>query len=1192
MAQIFRDDYASTEKERHALLAQIRHLVPESVFDALESGSPSPAAPTPMMTTSFRPTSFELAPAEASASSLGESDGAEEHGDSAGYVDEDEDDVDHDDNGDSRGWLAHLIGATTPAAAPSAAAAVTPASSTRAVSTSSFSTSRVEIEPLSTLSTRSVEVIASQSSFEPLTFAPIVENTEVETFNLPPPQADTASSYTPSLPFALMLDPVREDEEEEEEQESFYGSAAAASASFIGHRGPGGAALELAHPNEVLPGRHHVSDELAAALGADGARGEIGALDVTAVRTERLTSAVLRASECTVEEMGPRTLHLVGTAAAILKLRHALKDTDWSRVEAAVEALSALTLGVAAEARGEFALLAAECEDRTIDATLSASLRKGGINGEVGKLNAGAVRCDALAADISAVSPLTCHTERSYRTMRSAEIVLELRRLFVAGDFDSLCEATERLPSTILDDITDAARNELRVVLREVNDLRLQSVLMRAVRTHGATGSVGAVDSSRCEVGAQHLLEALHYINDQINPSDAPPTAVSETTTRLLATAKVLGRLREGAGQDNWRDVAAVPPAEDDDIALEAQDEVKLLQREGAHWKVCCELERCLTAEKRSFAKFGIQSISQCDATALLIAVSAAERLGVLGTAKGQAALRTARGFLALRSALLAENSELTLVAVHNAEAVAASGVHPEFAARTCVWSLEMALVHDAASGNVGALDLSHCATEALERAMSNAQQWNCESDVDVARLLRSAHLVRELRRSVLPGEYSGRVALADLQRAAEDARETGVIQTAVREVALLMGESEYRAAAERLRSALMLVPSTFGAIAKDDAEEKSDELREALRAVERLAASGHSSDALRLLAAARYMVDLRTAMGTGDVDATTFAILKLRELAEPAELDPLPTSARAKVQAIDTDITRAAAVRSLRYAMCHGGAQACEDPETPDCTQLELEKLVAALSDAKACALGSTTSHELTALMQSAHGLLGVRRALHSADASIPYDDGLNPAWRSVGTALIVAQESGIVDRDDLALANAELACVRRAVESRTVVHVLLKLLRRCSADAEVLASAPSYDDFEGDGVPVPHSVPGLVAALKQAREIGSKTVSARASRLVQVAQCVIGAFTAMGKQEYTVANDHLDGIASSCEIPIEAPLRQILDGCIPITELLRAMSGGKAAGTPQKIHVGEMTIVPLGLAIGQHAQKAALGR
>jgi hypothetical protein len=158
--------------------------------------------------------------------------------------------------------------------------------------------------------------------------------------------------------------------------------------------------------------------------------------------------------------------------------------------------------------------------------------------------------------------------------------------------------------------------------------------------------------------------------------------------------------------------------------------------------------------------------------------------------------------------------------------------------------------------------------------------------------------------------------------------------------------------------------------------------------------------------------------------------------------------------------------------------------------------------------------------------------------------------------------------------------------------VHVLLKLLRRCSADAEVLASAPSYDDFEGDGVPVPHSVPGLVAALKQAREIGSKTVSARASRLVQVAQCVIGAFTAMGKQEYTVANDHLDGIASSCEIPIEAPLRQILDGCIPITELLRAMSAGKAAGTPQKIHVGEMTIVPLGLAIGQHAQKAALGR
>ena len=681
--------------------------------------------------------------------------------------------------------------------------------------------------------------------------------------------------------------------------------------------------------------------------------------------------------------------------------------------------------------------------------------------------------------------------------MRSAEIVLEIRRLVAAHDTDSLCSAVRRLPSSILDDVSSAARDELRVVLREVDDLRLQGVLLREIQTGRATGVVGAVDASQCEAGLARLEEAVQLVQSErvreptadeaARTASAPPglkrggaanvgagalkakVHASAATLRLLATAQLLGKLRAAAAKGDWRPQTSLL-LHMDSIAPEGRDEAMLLQREAAHWKATLELGRCLAAEKRDFKTLGLDSVAHCETVAMRVAVTAAEQLGVLGTVRGQQTLRAARALLGLRSALLAADAELTDVAIRNAEIVAAQGAHALFSARTCVWALEAALANDAARGEIGALDLTACSPHSLATAMSNAAAWGVQDDDDVARLMRSAALVRALRLAVCRDESS--VALQELQRAADGARSAGVVRAAVREVALLLGEASHRAATSRLRAALRAVPSTFSALGDAAAagDEADDFLLDAIRNADTLSVATRSSAAQCLVRAAESVVELRAATRRGDDAAIAAAVAALRvDPDDAAALDPLPPSARAKVQAIDTTLRRAAALSGLRRAMSTGGARASAlDPETLNCEDLETEALARELAEAESAAAGSPSSRELLLLMKAARGLLAVRRALTTLNSSVPYGDGLSPAWRSVGSALIEAHASGIGESKELLAANMELLCVRRTMESRTVVHVVLKLLRRCAVDAEVLANAPSYADFEGEGVPV----------------------------------------------------------------------------------------------------------------------------
>ena len=1154
MAGEFDASYAASQAERNALMARIRTLVPRSVRDALDSGI---APPSP------------------------QGGGTEEEAEGRGALFKPYDDT--GEEGDSRGWLANLIIAASPLKPRVAAATATLVARTDDDEGDSHDSGEEEEASAGEDGQASPPRTLSRSPDSAVRFA-ISPRSPV----LPPPTAQSYVTESATLELAH-IDDVWEAQSD--------------------------VALR---PHAALPGRHRVSDELAAALAADCARGTVGAVDTSAISTARLTAAAARAAEAGVGEMNSRTLHLIGSAGGVLQMRHALLSGDWEKVAAAVAVLDALTLGVAVEARAEHTLVAAECEDRAIERILGGALREGCINGDVGAIDADAVEVDPLTAALAKAGAMKCHSERAHRTVRSAEIVLEIRRLVAARDTDSLCSAVRRLPPSILTDVSSTARDELRVVLREVDDLRLQGVLLREIQTSRATGRVGAVDVSQCEAGLARLEEAVLLVqsvrvraptaDEAAQTASAPPglsrgglakagagtpkIIASATTLQLLATAQLLAKLRAAAGKGDWRPQTSLL-LHIDSIAPEGRDEVMLLQREAAHWKATLELSRCLAAEKRDFKRLGLKSVAHCETVAMRVAVTAAEQLGVLGTVRGQQTLRAARALLGLRSALLADDAELTDVAIRNAEIVAAQGAHALFSARTCVWALETALANAAAQGEIGALDLTACSPDSLATAMSNAIAWGVEADDDVARLLRSAALVLALRRAVCRDESS--VALQQLQRAADDARSAGVVRAAVHEVALLLGEASHRAATSRLRAALHSVPSTFSALGDAAAvgDEADDFLLDAVRNAEKLSVASRSNAAQRLVGAAKNMIELRAAIRRGDDAAIAATVTALRvDPNEAAAHDALPPSARAKVQSIDTVLRRAAALSGLRRAMSTGGARASAlDPETLNCEDLETEALARELAEAESAAAGSPSSRELLLLMKAARGLLAVRRALETLNSSVPYGDGLSPAWRAVGSALIEAHASGIGESKELLAANMELLCVRRTVESRTVVHVVLKLLRRCAVDAEVLANAPSYADFEGEGVPIPHSVPGLVGALAQARAIDCEH-SSRAAALVRAGTLVAEAFEAMAKCEFPEAQLLVDEIGAACEVPIVEHVQRILDGCTPTVALLRALARGRARGeTLEAIDLSELDVESLGLCVSANAAKAALG-
>jgi hypothetical protein len=378
MAGEFDASYAASQAERNALMARIRTLVPASVRDALDSGIAPPSPPSPQGGAAWSPTAGRDA-----------EEGAEGRG--ALFMPYD----DTGEEGDSRGWLANLI-ATSPLKPRAAATATT--------------------------------LVAMDDGDESETHATRgEEESSEEDGKASPPRALSPRSSGGAARFALSprspaLAPPTE--------QSFVTASATLELAHVDDAWETQSDVAL-RPHAALPGRHRVSDELAAALAADCARGVVGAIDTSAISTDRLTAAAARAAEAGVGEMNSRTLHLIGSAGGVLQMRHALLTGDWEKVAAAVALLDALTLGVAVEARAEHTLVAAECEDRAVERILRGALREGCINGEVGAIDADAVEVDALTAALAEAGAMKCHSERAHRLVSFFYVPLHFTRILL-----------------------------------------------------------------------------------------------------------------------------------------------------------------------------------------------------------------------------------------------------------------------------------------------------------------------------------------------------------------------------------------------------------------------------------------------------------------------------------------------------------------------------------------------------------------------------------------------------------------------------------------------------------------------------------------------------------------------------------------------------------------------------------------
>jgi hypothetical protein len=188
-----------------------------------------------------------------------------------------------------------------------------------------------------------------------------------------------------------------------------------------------------------------VSTALTSALTSGGVAGQPGALDLSGVCFDTLSSSIETATTlgCPTVEMR----RLLTVARFMLQIRRAVVSGDWDTVESVVtsseDVFGPALLASSAEAvvesvRSELALIRAEIDDKKLCAKLRSGLAVGLPVGEIGRLRVGQLNWVQLDAALQFAMHIGVHTSKARQLVASVSLIRGLRQSLRAGHWDAL----------------------------------------------------------------------------------------------------------------------------------------------------------------------------------------------------------------------------------------------------------------------------------------------------------------------------------------------------------------------------------------------------------------------------------------------------------------------------------------------------------------------------------------------------------------------------------------------------------------------------------------------------------------------------------------------------------------------------------------------------------------------------------
>jgi hypothetical protein len=784
-----------------------------------------------------------------------------------------------------------------------------------------------------------------------------------------------------------------------------------------------------------------------AALSAGGARGEPGRLHVEHIDTNALKVAVESARQqgCA----SARSARLLKMAGVVLQLREALKAGRWEDAElplATAVALQKEALGSTATSGGP----AAAAVKPVRASRLRSASGGGGLTGR------------ARAASASAEAQRKEQAEAAVAAAAAAE---EAKRHPATAAADLGCVAEE----------LKLAREDahVRAVWRKVTD---------ALANGMAGGTVGAINLSTLQTD---ILEMAI--------SEAALMAVkTPASDALIKSARVVLKVRLALRARNWERAAAALPRTEADLAALlplVHDELRMVRHEVDNTSMLQQLGAALGAGAATPLDHvnepgcdgrpaELLDVHSCKVEALAAAIAFSAPLA--RTERAQALLRSARVVVALRKAQLDSdwarvmavldgtgggggggddddddvdaailNGQVAAAAAAAAAAAGGAGVVDECldemrrarehaADKTLRSVLTNALRTGAARGRVGVIDLSQVSYEALEDAITEAEeslgQGGCRTAA-AARLLETAEKMESLRTALVEDDWGEIQALLEEidGTAAESEGAPGAMEAAaaadaasaalagdgapillddivLEELSLIRAEAHDRKTLAGLTAALQrggaVHVTRLGEIAEEGDERlETHELEHALTRARAVSSRRQSKAVTDMLQHVEHVHALRVAQRSGDVAAA-------HELAHKHDLDALPEESRAEVLRARFEANDKILRDRLQHAMGAGGVALLPADAMGAREEREAEEYAAA---------------QATAAQEAAAAGAGAAAAVVSM------------RWTAGTLAMALdlrALETGGLT-DAIARTEEQLATDRSAVSARTMVHL-----------------------------------------------------------------------------------------------------------------------------------------------------------
>ena len=492
-----------------------------------------------------------------------------------------------------------------------------------------------------------------------------------------------------------------------------------------------------------------VKQDLAKALSQGAVHGTVGALALDDVKLGPLLETV-SAVEAGEQLRTPGAKRLLASAKHIARLREAVfAGPDWAAVAAELDNADE---EVAAEARAEHELLAAELADRQLLEELEAAIADGRVGGEVGELDLSHVSVEALEAQLRREAQLTLVTSRCNEAWGVIAPLRALRTALLAEDIDWENRVQECLAALDEQPVPRVAEAEVKLVRQEAENQVAQRRLVRAIQ--GAEDMQRALQAARSVVARTvklNLLVTTSELVDKLRANAAAEPRDWDALQTLLKRHHVQVLPGSPVGEHvQPSDLARVAPAGHAPVqaALDAlRDHIcgeRLSQglEEGACMGAVGELN--LSAIFTNSLEDALQLAARC------------ERRLFAPTAR---LLCVARATLALRQGVKSEEPEATMQALADALPPLLDGwKHPAGSAllaeaelvaeearnRALVSSLHEAVGCGAMRGS----DPDSPELDALDRAL-HADKTRPPLSAQAAELVSAARLLLEVRRSL-----------------------------------------------------------------------------------------------------------------------------------------------------------------------------------------------------------------------------------------------------------------------------------------------------------------------------------------------------------------------------------------------------------------------------------------------------------